>query len=183
MVAIVLAGCVAMTGCASRQATNPESPSKSSPASDPIVERALAGVETTGAPYISGEIVGYLVDFTVREGSDARAIVEVVVMSDGSVRRLDTGGMNRPSGAFGRAPGDRLGPESADETAARELAIAKGRDVVVEKYPNMSEAESVVYEYLVRLKAKDGTTLDVWVDVLGRGVNVAKPETLKPWRP
>ena len=127
---------------------------------DPVVARTLEGAETTGSPAVAAEIRGYLVDW-VHEATDTTRIREIAVMKDGGMYELRT--WSRPAAAFNSIPPARLEPESAEEAAAREAAVAIADAYVRETDPEMSGAP-VVYNYLIRIYRADNTTVDVWVD-------------------
>ena len=84
------------------------------------------------------------------------------MLKDGTVYRL--GPMMRPAAAFGRVPPARLEPESATEAQARTLAVAAAQAVVAKLFPKFAHVTPVVYNYLVRIHRKDGSSTDVWVD-------------------
>ena len=178
-----MAGCSSIAGPSGSLTPRPVDISEAGTATqDPIVARGLAGVETTGGPFVSGEIVGYLVDYNVQPGGGG-PIFELVAMKDGSVRRLDQGSIYRPRAAFGHLPADRLGPEPSEEAAAREQAVTNARQLLVAKFPDMASAVPQVFEYLVRLKRADASSIDVWVDASGATVSPMGPSALKDWQP
>ncbi|MDO9107709.1 MAG: hypothetical protein Q7U89_01785 [Coriobacteriia bacterium] len=128
---------------------------------DPVVARTLEGAETTGAPAVSAEIRGYLVDWVI-PSETGMAIKELAVMKDGTSYRLPS--MMRPAAAFGQQAPARLEPESSAEARVREAAVAVAHEAVKDMAPQFSSATPVVFNYLVRINLADGTVVDVWVD-------------------
>lgn len=127
---------------------------------DPVVAKTLESIATTGAPAVSAEIRGYLVDWVHQDG-DTTSIRELAVMKDGTLHTLSP--YMRPAAAFGSRAPERLGPEPAPEAAAREAAVTAADTAARQMYSEMS-GDPVVYNYLIRIHRADDTAVDVWVD-------------------
>lgn len=127
---------------------------------DPVVAKTLESVATTGAPVVSAEIRGYLVDWVHQDG-DTTSIRELAVMKDGTLYTLSP--YMRPAAGLEMQAPERLGPEPAPESASREAAVTAADTIVRQMYPDMS-GDPVVYNYLIRIHLADDTSVDVWVD-------------------
>ncbi len=128
---------------------------------DPLVAKTIKGAAATGSPVVSAEIRGYLVDWVIRESSTSASITELAVMKDGSAYRIR---QTRPSAAFGNMAPSRLTPEPAREAKARKAALAAVQKVVAKKNPKFASVKPIIYNYLVKIHHKDGSSVDVWVD-------------------
>ena len=156
---------------------------------DPLIAKVLKNAEATGTPYSGGKIVGYFVEYklTIHRGVE---VVNVVVLTDGSVRDIDYD--NLPPGLF-RSGGDRqplvrkempprLGPEPADAARTRADAVLKGQRVVAKYMPEFWRAQAEVFGYLVRLDRVSGDAINVWVTPAGQPDALIPAADLVPWR-
>lgn len=145
--------------------------------SDRIVEKVLEGAEKPTSLVKSAEIVGYLVDWTIRQ-ADEVSIRETIVMKSGGLfdNPLQANKpMHRPRAAFGKNPPTRIAPESAAEARAREAALAAARENLkrVDKNPAFAKKSTpLVFGYLVRIHRRDRSSYDVLVDSDGTGQRI-----------
>lgn len=160
-IGLCLLGVVALVGCARQPVV----------AQDPLVGIA-EGLDGESV----GEIVGYVIDVTLSH-DDGSTITEVVVFDDGSIFRLGGFGHHRPRAAFGARPEIRL-PETPTERTKREQAMRRAKEFASVRSPDMADAESLVFSYVVRTVDASGREEFVQVSPLGEPEGVLTEDEL-----